>query len=109
MKSDSSSSHAVPGIADAVVSKPSLLPAPTEYPNAPCPLPIVQTKPNRTSLFDQTGVWLLVSTLGLALSADLLVLPLMNVFDQRDWGAVWVYACMGLIGAQGGALTIWLA
>ena len=38
-----------------------------------------------------------------SLLADLLVFPLMETFQQRDWGAVWVYACMGIIGAQGGA------
>jgi len=52
---------------------------------------------------------MLVAVAGLALLADLLVLPLMKVFDQHDWGAVLVYACMGLIIAQGGALTVWLA
>src|SRR5688572_10897373 len=33
--------------------------------------------------------------------ADLFVCPLMTFFNQRDWGAVWVYMCFGVIAAQG--------
>jgi len=86
-------------------------PSPSEYPYAPRPPAKAQAKADRPRrrLVDQTGLWMLVSVAGLALLADLLVLPLMKVFDQRDWGAVWVYVCMGLIVAQGGALTVWLA
>ncbi len=45
----------------------------------------------------------------LGLAADIAVVPLMDVFSKDDWGAVWVYACAGVIVAQGGAMTIWLA
>ncbi len=40
------------------------------------------------------------------LTANFAVLPLMHIFQQRDWGAVWVYTCGGLIGAQAGMLSI---
>lgn len=33
--------------------------------------------------------------------ADLFVCPLMTVFNQRDWGALWDYMCFGVIAAQG--------
>jgi hypothetical protein len=41
-------------------------------------------------------------------TANVAVLPLMDTFRQRDWGAVWVYLSIGLIVAQGGSLPFWL-
>jgi len=58
---------------------------------------------------DWAGLWLLLGVAGLSLLADLLLVPLTKVFNARDWGAVWVYACAGVIVAQGGALTVLLA
>jgi len=86
-------------------------PSPSEYPYAPRPPVKVEAKADWTRrwLVDQTGLWMVAGVAGSALLADLLIVPLMRVFDQRDWGAVWVYACMGLIAAQGAALTVWLA
>ncbi len=41
-------------------------------------------------------------------TANAAILPLTDVFQQRDWGAVWVYLSAGLMAAQAGALPFWL-
>jgi hypothetical protein len=52
-------------------------------------------------------VWLLIAWLFLL--ADLLVVPGMCIWSQDDWGAVFVYALMGIIVAQFAMLPAWLA
>lgn len=46
-----------------------------------------------------------IALFGLMLACDFAIVPLMNVFNQSDWGALWVYACFGAILAQGGWLS----
>lgn len=41
-------------------------------------------------------------------TANAAIMPLTEVFQQRDWGAVWVYMSAGLMTAQAGALPFWL-
>jgi hypothetical protein len=81
---------------------------PAEYPYSPQPATIVPGKPAAERRGPGMEWWLLLGILGVSLAADLLVVPLMDVFNSRDWGAVWVYACAGVIVAQGGILTVWL-
>ena len=45
----------------------------------------------------------------LFLMADLLVVPGMCIWDQEDWGAVFVYVLLGIIVAQFAVLPAWLA
>jgi hypothetical protein len=50
----------------------------------------------------------LVILTALFASANFAILPLMEAFNQSDWGAVWAFICAGLIAAQGGALPFYL-
>ncbi len=43
---------------------------------------------------------------GCLLACDFAIVPLMSVFSERDWGALWVYASAGGILAQGGLSSI---
>ena len=87
----------------------SSAPSPLAFPYAP-DWPMMQAKDGEAWRWrDWAGLWLLLGVAGLSLLADLLLVPLTNVFKQRDWGAVWVYACAGVIVAQGGVLTVLLA
>jgi hypothetical protein len=79
-----------------------------EYPYLPQPATIAPGKPAPEWRGRGIEWWLLLGILGVSLAADVLVVPLMDVFKERDWGAVWVYACAGIIVAQGSVLTVWL-
>lgn len=66
-------------------------------------------RPDAPPAFDIQPPWLpllLLAVLGLL--ADVAVLPLMEVFNSNDWGAVWVYASAGVILAQAGAISAFL-
>jgi hypothetical protein len=56
--------------------------------------------------------WLPLAVIALAtLLADFAVVPLMDVFSQRDWGALLVFVSFGMLAAQGGivaAAIVWL-
>lgn len=70
------------------------------------PLPPKWQSPARSRLPNSNAAWRIFVPLALAfLTANFAVLPLMHIFNQRDWGAVWVYICAGLIVAQAGVLS----
>jgi hypothetical protein len=65
-------------------------------PKAPIPLPIGPT-------------WLaLVGVTVVFLAANFIVVPLTEVFDQNDLGAVLVFYCLGISAAEGFVLAAWL-
>src|SRR5687768_13846975 len=81
------------------------------YPYAPQPADpsFASPQPDASPAIDVQLRWLpllLLAALGLA--ADFAVLPLMDVFNHSDWGAVWVYASAGVMLAQAGAVSAFL-
>jgi hypothetical protein len=71
------------------------------------PLPAKWKASPRSHFPNAKVAWRLLAVLAaIFLTANFAVLPLMHIFRQRDWGAVWVYTCAGLMLAQAGVLSI---
>lgn len=80
-----------------------------EYPYAPQPPlreALAKERPWPITLSTWWSPWMaLIGVTSLMLWADFAVSPLMDAFQQSDFGAVWVYICLGIIPAQVGVLA----